>query len=237
MEDLLFVNFKCMFCAKETPNDSLICDECASQVEFLNGSVCNKCGSLTDMPETTCFNCFNKKYLFDCHRSCITYSEITGSAVKALKYSKKKYLAKPIATFMYAVHKEFIKDTDYITFVPMTEDKMRRRGYNHMEVVAKLFGEMAGIPVVNFFKKVRDTEDQASLNYDERLKNIKGSFVIDEVNKDLIKGKNILVLDDVFTTGSTANECTKLLLKAKAYSVNVATFLKTDPNSEDELPL
>ena len=87
---------------------------------------------------------------------------------------------------------------------------------------------------MNFIIKNRDTGDQARLGFDERNKNLKGSFEVDKDKKDLLKDKNVLLIDDVFTTGSTSNECSKVLLKAKAHSVVVATFLKTNPHDENQ---
>ena len=199
---------------------------------FINGAYCNKCGAITTDFEPTCLNCFNKKYKFDMHRSCKIYDDISGTAVKAFKYSGKKYLADPIAKFMFAVHKDLFEKCYYLTFVPMTKTKLEIRGYNHMEEVAKLLEKFSGKQVICAFDKVKDTEDQASLNYENRQKNIKNCFVVKDETKQLIKGKNILIVDDVFTTGATSNECTKLLLKSGVCSVCVVTFLKTDPNSE-----
>ena len=165
------------------------------------------------------------------------YDDLSSGAVKALKYSGKLYLAEPIARFMYAVHKEMFLNSDYITFVPMTKQKREARGYNHMEEVAKILSNISNVPILECFEKVKDTEDQASLNYEKRTQNLKGSLVIRNDLKDVIRGKKILVVDDVFTTGSTANECAKLLLKSKACLVDVATFLKTDPYAERDFEI
>jgi len=74
--DLIFVNFSCMICGRETQNSSLICDNCEKEITFINGAVCNKCGAPTEIPESVCYDCFNKEYRFDNHRSCIIYNNI-----------------------------------------------------------------------------------------------------------------------------------------------------------------
>lgn len=234
IDDVLFKNYKCMFCDRETNDEFLICDNCKSKLKFINNNICNKCGSATDEPEAVCYDCFNKNYVFDSHRSCIFYDNYSSRPVKALKYSKQKYLAEPIARFMFETHKEIFHDIDYITFVPMTRVKEETRGYNHTEVITHELSKLSGIPVMNFIIKNRDTGDQARLGFDERNKNLKGSFEVDKDKKDLLKDKNVLLIDDVFTTGSTSNECSKVLLKAKAHSVVVATFLKTNPHDENQ---
>jgi len=236
-EDALFVNFDCMFCGVETLNESKVCPKCESKLKFINGEVCETCGSPVEKSEKVCYNCFDKKYYFDKHRSCIIYDRLSSAPVRKLKYYKAKHLAEPVARFMFAVHKEIIKSADFITFVPISDKRLEERGYNQTEEIAKYINEISGVPVLKILEKVKDTESQAELGFAERTKNLKGSFEILENAKQEIKGNNIVIVDDVFTTGSTSSECSRVLKKYKPKSVNVITFVKTDPNIEfEELP-
>ena len=232
--DSIFINYKCMCCGRETGNESLICDKCLSKITLINKSICNKCGSLLENMEAVCINCYDKKYKFDTHRSCIIYDYLSSRPVKLLKYQKRKYLAEPIAKIMYAMHKDVVDNSDIIVFVPMTKTKTEKREYNHTQEIAKHLSKMSNVKLVDALVKKFDTAEQVSLNFKERTKNLKGSFDINSNNAGIIKGKNVLLVDDVFTTGSTSNECAKMLLKAKAHSVNVLTFLKTDPSAKEE---
>lgn len=230
----IFINYKCICCGIETGNPSLVCDKCLSKMTLINKNVCHKCGSITEFAEPVCMNCYDKKYKFLSHKSCIIYDELSSKPVKRLKYYGQKYLAEPIAKIMYAANKEMVDKADMIVFVPMTKERQKSRGYNHTEEIAKELSKMSKIELVSALVKNFDTEEQAGLNFEKRTKNLKGSFGINPEKANMTRGKNILLIDDVFTTGSTANECSKVLLKAKANSVEVLTFLKTDPNANEE---
>ena len=233
----LFVNFKCLFCGEETINESNVCPKCEKKVKALFNEICDKCGALEFKSTARCVNCFDKKYYFLKHRSCFIYDDLSASPVKLLKYEKRKYYVEPIAKIMFAFHREFISNVDYITFVPMTEDRKRNRGYNQSEELAKCLSAYSGIQTIDCLCKVKSTTHQADLNFDQRMKNLKDSFSFKLDYCELVKGKNILVVDDVFTTGSTMNECARVLLKAKVKNVYALTFLKTHPFlTDNKLP-
>ena len=235
--DSIFVNFKCMFCNTETVNESLICPDCEKKLKAIRGTICLKCGTMVEKSEDTCYTCFDKKYAFNKHRSCFIYDDLSSTPVKLLKYSGKKYLAEPIARVMYAFNKDLFSNVDVITFVPMTDERKKDRGYNQCKVLAKELSNISNISVLKLLVKSHETEHQADLNFEGRIKNLKGSFEIDNEKLNNIKGKNILLIDDVFTTGSTLHECSRILFKGKAKSVSVLTFIKTDPfNTFEELP-
>lgn len=236
--DALFVNFKCIFCNTETVNESLVCDDCVIRLIPIVGATCKKCGAMVDESDKVCIYCFDKEYLFREHRSCFIYDKLSSTPVKLLKYEKKKYLAEPIARIMFAMNKELFENVDIITFVPMTDERKDERGFNQGEEIAKYLSEIVNVPVVKLMEKTKATEHQADLNFKKRCENLKGSFTISSDVKENIRGKNILVVDDVFTTGSTLSECARLLNRAKAKTVKAITFLKTDPfrkhESDDE---
>jgi len=232
--DALFVNFKCIFCNTETVNESLVCDDCAKRLTPIVGALCNKCGALVDKSDNVCIYCFDKEYLFHEHRSCFIYDKLSATPVKLLKYEKKKYLSEPIARIMFAMNKKLFENVDIITFVPMTEERKDERGFNQGEEIAKCLSEIVNVPVIKLMEKTKATKHQADLNFKKRCENLKGSFAVSSDMKENIRGKNILVVDDVFTTGSTLSECARLLNRAKAKIVKSITFLKTDPFRKDE---
>ena len=229
LSDSLFVNFKCIFCHIETVNDSLICDECANSIETIGDCVCSKCGAKVNIGDNICLYCFDKNYNFDEHRSCFIYDDESSRPVKLLKYEKKKYLAETISRIMFAFNKEYLENVDFITFVPMTKDRVKDRGYNHGEELAKCLSKISGIPIIRLLEKVKSTQHQAELNFSERCENLKGSFELSNQEKYKLNGKCILIVDDVFTTGSTLSECSRIIRKVKPKHVKAITFLKTDP--------
>ena len=119
---------------------------------------------------------------------------------------------------------------DFILCVPMTEKEEKERGYNQSELLAKEVGSRTGLSLFDNLKKVKETDRQKKLTAKERRENLKGVF--DVVRADEIKGKNVLVIDDVYTTGATINECARVLKRAgarKVYSITAAqTAFKPD---------
>jgi ComF family protein len=115
---------------------------------------------------------------------------------------------------------------DSITYVPMTERAEYDRGFNQSKIVAEELSKKLGLPLlVDAVKKTRETEEQKNLNRREREKNLAGCFKAD---KKLVSGKNIILVDDVLTTGATADEVTTQLLKAGAGCVFLATIASVE---------
>lgn len=112
---------------------------------------------------------------------------------------------------------------DIIVPVPMHRKAIRKRGYNQAELICREVGRVLNIPICRCVDKTVSTADQKTLGYDERRKNLKGAFTVTEN----VKGRNILLIDDVCTTGSTFAEITSVLLNAGASSVTCAACCKT----------
>ena len=130
------------------------------------------------------------------------------------------YLAQTLGALMAD---EFLKDNmeaDIIVYVPMTEAEEKKRGFNQSELLAEEVGKRLNIAVLPALIKIKETKAQKELGGKERAQNLEGAFacVFEQVNN-----RKILLIDDIFTTGATANECAKVLLKAKAREVNVLT--------------
>ena len=110
---------------------------------------------------------------------------------------------------------------DIITFVPMHPKRLKKRSYNQAELLAKELSKILNVQLVDCLQKVKDTKNQAKLSREERIKNLSDSFKVD---KNLVKNKAVLLVDDVLTTGSTADTVSKVLIKAGAEKVRVLTL-------------
>ena len=131
--------------------------------------------------------------------------------------------------------KDFPNKIDYIAPVPMHLRKMRRRGFNQSLLMAVALSKKTGIPIVkNLLRKNKHTKNQISLVGKERKKNLKNAFIFNFDHKDLVINKNILIIDDVFTTGTTINECAKILKDQKAKKVFALTIAKTSKKRKDK---
>ena len=127
-------------------------------------------------------------------------------------------LASLIITHFNLIQKSFDGDNYILLAVPITKKKLKQRGYNQSEEIAKALSENLQIPLLkSCLLKIKETPPQMTLSREEREKNIKGVFSVE--NKELIGNKKILLVDDVYTTGSTMEECARVLKKAGAREV------------------
>ncbi len=234
-EDLIFKNHSCLSCRREISDGTKfsLCKNCFDELEVFGGNLCKVCGENILKDNLLCDRCKSNSFSFDENRSFAVYEDVASSLVKRLKYSGKKYYAKHLAELMM-INKTYFENIDVITFVPIGLKRRKERGFNQAEELADEIGKLSNIPVLNTLEKIGTERHQAGLSQKDRQKNLSGTFkLIDEVIKEL-KGKNILLIDDVFTTGATLSECSKVLKsdkRNKPAKICCYTFAKTRLNS------
>ena len=226
-ENMLSGEHSCISCSKEIldGSDFQLCEKCLKSLDEIDGSTCTKCGEKLGEGNMLCEYCKDFDYAFDSNKSICYYTDVSSKIVKSLKYGGRKYYAKHIAKLMTR-DKSCFENIDVITFVPASKKRLRTRGFNQAEEIANEISKIVNIPVVSLLEKVVEHKHQAGLTQKERLENLKDTFSVCSENKDKIKGKKILIVDDVFTTGATASEIAKLLKKNGAKYVFVATLAK-----------
>ena len=216
-------DIKCIVCDAELSQDSRygMCKSCLDKLPKIN-KACNKCGREIFDDGKYCFDCKEDGFAFDKVYSCLNYEDYVTKLVYNLKYGGGKYLAKYMARVIADKIKEEKISFDILTYVPLNEKRESERGFNQAKLIADEAAKELSCASQNLLTRIRNTPYQASLNREERLTNLKDAFEI--VDKKLIKGKTILIIDDIFTTGTTLNECSKILKKAGAKCVIGITF-------------
>lgn len=237
IENLVLVNHACISCRKEIPDglEFSLCEDCKNSLEIIGDNFCQICGEEIMEGNRFCDNCKSTKYEFDCSRSYARYLDIESNIVKRFKYSSKKYYAEYIAKLM-ATNKSYFEGVDYLTFVPIGRKRHKERGFNQAEEIAINLGRLMNIPVLDLLVKTGNEKHQAGLTQKERRENLSGTIKINEEIKSFIKNKTIMIIDDVFTTGSTLSECAKVIKGVRASkpkSVLCYTFAKTAYNSSN----
>lgn len=151
--------------------------------------------------------------------------------IKKMLLSYKFYqLAYLYRTFVKIILKNekacrFLKKYDIMIPVPIHNNRKRKRGYNQSELIAKEIGKKLNIPVIsNCLVKIKNVVPQSTLNKEQRKQNIKGVYQVKK--EETIKGKRIVLVDDIFTTGSTLEECSKMLKQAGASKIGIFTIAK-----------
>lgn len=152
------------------------------------------------------------------------YDGIFNKAVKRFKFGNcggyAKQLAFPIVQSILEIHTE--SNFDIITCVPMHKSSLKERGYNQAELLAKECAEIMNIPYVDTLEKIKKNKTQHSIKASERADNVKGVYKI--IDKQIVKDKNILIIDDIITTGHTLGECSRILIKSGCSNVCCATL-------------
>lgn len=209
-----------------------ICSDCVKKVEPNLPPYCTKCGvSLPGRYDATiiCSACSDAKYYFNSAQSPYIYEEVMKECIHILKYRKMlqvMYIFKEVmAQRSISLNPCFKKDI--IIPVPLHKARLRQRGFNQAELLSGLIGELSGSVRVHtgILKRVKPTLPQSELDRHKRMDNIKGAFRV--ILPEAIKDKEVLLIDDVFTTGSTANECARVLIEAGARKVDVFTLART----------
>ena len=227
---------QCLGCSEilHPSNAKIFCHNCNDKIKFINGNICNICG--TTFPHSPagnhlCGDCLDNRPYFSCARAVFSYENIILNAIHQFKYKNNLSLGEFLASFMADFSFPDIDFADYslIIPVPLHVKRLRERGFNQSLFLARPLGEKQHIPVnFSLLKRHKFTLTQTSSNKKERKQNIKGAFEVSDKKK--IAGKNILLIDDVYTTGATVNECAKTLMKSGAKKVSALTLARVLPN-------
>ena len=224
-------NISCILCNNSISKNTTysMCKDCFNNINFILDG-CIKCGkpiinySLEEQSIEGCSYCLNKGFYFDKVISCVEYTEISKKIIFGLKYNNKTYLSKYIAIIMKEkLELENIK-FDYILFVPLHKKRLRKRGFNQAEKIAKSLSIIIDVPVIDNISRKYNTKRLYKLGKEERINELKNAFIINNNIIDL-KNKNVLLVDDIFTTGSTVNEISKVLKINGVNKIFVSTFL------------
>lgn len=193
---------------------------------------CPYCSGIIKHKENACNNCKKEfpPYTFTriakggyyCY-SPFSYSGRFKTAVKRMKFNNHpEYSKKLVFPMAETINKNIENmDFDYITYVPMHKRKFNQRGYNQAELLAIDLGKLLNIPCADVLIKIKDNKEQHTCPKKERNQNVKG--VYEKINPENIKGKNILIVDDIITTGCTLGECCKVLNKNGASKICCVT--------------
>lgn len=228
VEDFLFKPHSCLFCGCECDDDEYrICFRCEKELDYIGEKYCLKCGTKIDGDYDFCIECKSTPHNFKFARSVLIYNEKSSPAILRFKYGGRKTFALPLAKLLVKRFLETEILADVVTFVPMPKEREKQRGYNQSRELCQEFSNLTQIPMIESLERIKLVERQATLGKQDRKKNLEGSF--GAVNKSNFKGKEILLIDDVVTTGATADECAKTLLNAGAKNVFVLSIAKT-PN-------
>lgn len=222
---------RCLLCGKVIDSECSVCADCFEKITFITKPYCQHCGtpfisSLCQDENMVCVECLTKKDNFRLCRAAIEYDEFSKQLLLNFKFADHIENKNIFAKWLLLAGKDIIAaGVDMIIPVPLHYTRLLKRKYNQSAILAKEFSILTGVPAeYHVLKKIRRTLPQSKCNGAERKLNVKNAFNV--VHPEKIKGKRIVLIDDIFTTGSTMKECAKMLLKAGAKSVDALTVAK-----------
>lgn len=206
---------RCILCGKimKIGDESILCEHCQNTIHWKEGNVCQKCGCSVYTSEKYCNRCQKANFVFEKGIAVFSYQTIRQTIFHfKFRYFKRDAipLGKIMGDYLLTYYPEWKEKVELIIPVPMFEKKQKIRGFNQSELLAEVLAEKIHKQCSkNNLKRIRNTTPQNTLNAEQRKQNLKEAFALE--NNQEIDGKTILLIDDIFTTGTTVNECAKIL--------------------------
>ncbi len=215
----------CSSCGQKVKNTALLCDECAKELREYHQNECTFCGKAISTGHI-CVDC-RKEYSFDDVFSGFHFTPVVQRLIHDFKYSELrtngKFLSEQFATRL--AHVTSFQHVDYIIPVPLHNTKRRERGFNQSDIIAQIISDKLDIPVLRkTVLRKKFTKTQTKLTKDAREKNVSDAFIVRD--RDRLKEKSVVLVDDVLTTGATMKSIALLLRENLIQKVYVVTLAR-----------
>jgi ComF family protein len=202
--DLVFPA-RCVSCKK---TGGALCDACFASIKLITPPFCSRCSHALRTPQSTCPECRDHPRIITRIRAAAWHEGAVREAVHALKYNRRRDAAMPLARLVAAQFAQLPVPIDWITCVPLHPAREQARGYNQAELIAEQTARLTRSTYVRALSRTRATADQIGLNAHERRANVNDAF---RTEGNLNAGRNVVLIDDVCTTGATLDACAAAL--------------------------
>lgn len=211
--DLLYVN---------SSQDEYLCEKCKKHKEYIVEPRCDKCGKPTTHNVKECEFCIENAHIFKRGFAVFRY-DVVKDSIRRFKFDGiKSYgvgLGKVMYDYIMMHHKKRFSTYDMLIPIPIHKNKLKKRGFNQAEILSIEISELSGLETVtDVLLREKDTKAQSRINYEQRRLNLEEAFVV--YNGEYINDKRILLIDDIFTTGNTIDNCAKILYEHGALEVS-----------------
>ncbi len=222
---------RCASCRAQVSSQGTLCPACWTRLHFITDPLCACCGHPFEYAlaqDARCAACLAEEPPYAKARSALRYDEHSGRNVVGFKFGDRTQLAPMFAQWMARAGAPFLAGAEVIVPVPLHRFRLLARRYNQAALLAYALAKHAKLPVLpDTLVRRRFTRPQTGLSRAQRLTNVQGAFAAHPNRRAAIKGKSVVLVDDVITTGATLLACTKALLKAGAKEVFVLTLART----------
>jgi ComF family protein len=220
----------CANCQRDTLPGVHVCGECARTAHRIRDPFCEKCSQPFDgaiESGFTCSNCLDRDFQFECAVAPFSSRGVVREYVHRLKYNKHMHLRHQLADWMvlgFEDRRLMRAQIDALVPVPLHSAREREREFNQARVLAELVSRRVNLPMEDCLRRSRYTTSQTRLDREERMENLRGAFHVAHTPR--VTGRHLILIDDIFTTGSTVDECARVLRAAGAASVRVLTVAR-----------
>jgi len=220
---------RCPGCGAIVDGDGRFCAGCWQALDFLGPPACARCGIPLPYaigPEALCGGCHARSPAFDSAAAAVAYGDIARAAVLRLKYGGRPGMARMMARQM-ARHTARLPAHAILAAVPLHRRRLWSRGYNQALLIARALGKASGHPVSpDLLVRTRATPVLRGLGRKARAKAVAGAFAVPARHRPALKGRAVILIDDVFTSGATAEACARALKRAGAASVHLLCWAR-----------
>lgn len=231
---------RCMSCRnplplQDKPGRSLwLCSYCKNLFQPLDVPGCGICSTPVDAGVTVCASCNGKGFSFVHNRSAFAYEDLVRDLIHDIKFRRRRHVAQGLGRlwasgflgpFLDSINSvNSIKTAAILVPLPMHKAKRRQRGFDQAQILASSIGEVTGIKAISILERTQDTPPQSGLHPRQRIENVKGAFRIKPEFTGKIAGQTIVLVDDIYTTGASLDECARVLKSGGASDVYAMTL-------------
>lgn len=216
----------CLLCGSALGGNERICNTCLDKITGCRESFCALCGRYRlvgmGVEPAICHECSDRRPAFAAARSVGIYGGVLRDAIYLYKYQGYRSLAEDFGLMLadLFLREPILPAATVLVPVPLSREKLMLRGFNQSELLARKMSSILGIPVKNCLAKGRNTSSQSKLTREARKASVQGAFQLNNSPN----GEQVLLVDDIFTTGATVGECSRVLLQGGAQKVAVLTL-------------
>ncbi|HOV87934.1 MAG TPA: ComF family protein [Syntrophobacteraceae bacterium] len=236
----LFCPASCAGCGRTwlESRDGFWCGSCREGLPWIRSPKCPLCGRpFPKSPSSSdhlCGNCLRGEFHFQCARSATYHSGVVRDRIHQFKFGGRLHWGPPLSELLVeTARREGLTEADCIVPVPLHVRRLRQRGFNQAALLGRFLGARLHRPVrYDLLYRFQWTDPQTRLHREQRHANVKNAFRVG--NPQHVKGLHVLLVDDVFTTGSTLNECARSLRRAGAGEVTALTVARALPDWKED---
>ncbi len=222
----------CVACREPVAGDG-VCGTCWAQISFIEKPYCPRLGIpfvYDPGPELMSMEAIASPPAYQRARAAVRYDDVAGTLVHALKYQDRTDLAPTMGRWMARAGDELLNDADALVPVPLHWRRGWSRRFNQSGALAKAISRQKPVTVLgDALTRIKPTQQQIGLSRDERASNVQGAFAVPPERLHAVRGRHLILIDDVLTSGATVDACARALLRAKAKRVDVLVFARVVP--------